>query len=84
AALGWLAAQGEKSGFQLTQASVTAYRQQQVAKGRGALIQYSCVDYDGTLIVTDPAQFMASIAAGFGKCRAFGCGLMLIKPDDGA
>ncbi|WP_336295977.1 type I-E CRISPR-associated protein Cas6/Cse3/CasE [Cronobacter dublinensis] len=84
AALGWLAAQGEKSGFQLTQASVTAYRQQQVAKGRGALIQYSCVDYDGTLIVTDPTQFMASIAAGFGKCRAFGCGLMLIKPDNGA
>ncbi|EJG0601516.1 type I-E CRISPR-associated protein Cas6/Cse3/CasE [Cronobacter sakazakii] len=83
AALAWLDAQGEKSGFRLSQACVAAYRQQQVVKKRGELIQFSTVDYEGALIVTDPARFIARLHEGFGKCRAFGCGLMLIKPGDG-
>jgi len=83
AALAWLDAQGEKGGFRLSQACVAAYRQQQVVKGRSELIQFSTVDYEGALTVTDPAQFIARLHEGFGKCRAFGCGLMLIKPGDG-
>ncbi|EMA8633322.1 type I-E CRISPR-associated protein Cas6/Cse3/CasE [Cronobacter sakazakii] len=83
AALAWLDAQGEKGGFRLSQACVAAYRQQQVVKKRGELIQFSTVDYEGALIVTDPARFIARLHEGFGKCRAFGCGLMLIKPGDG-
>ncbi|EPE7077905.1 type I-E CRISPR-associated protein Cas6/Cse3/CasE [Cronobacter sakazakii] len=83
AALAWLDAQGEKGGFRLSQACVAAYRQQQVVKKRGELIQFSTVDYEGALIVTDPARFIARLHEGIGKCRAFGCGLMLIKPGDG-
>ncbi|ELY2859263.1 type I-E CRISPR-associated protein Cas6/Cse3/CasE [Cronobacter sakazakii] len=83
AALAWLDAQGEKGGFRLSQACVAAYRQQQVVKKRGELIQFSTVDYEGALIVTDPARFIARLHEGFGKCRAFGCGLMLIKPGEG-
>ncbi|PQY65003.1 type I-E CRISPR-associated protein Cas6/Cse3/CasE [Cronobacter sakazakii] len=83
AALAWLDAQGEKGGFRLSQACVAAYRQQQVVKKRGELIQFSTVDYEGALIVTDPARFIARLHEGFSKCRAFGCGLMLIKPGDG-
>ena len=83
AALAWLNAQGEKGGFRLSQACVAAYRQQQVVKKRGELIQFCTVDYEGALIVTDPARFIARLHEGIGKCRAFGCGLMLIKPGDG-
>lgn len=81
AAIAWLAAQGEQSGFRLGQATVAAYQQQQIVKSRGEVIQFSCVDFAGVLQVTQPTLFLTRLAQGFGKCRAFGCGLMLIKPE---
>lgn len=44
------------------------------------LIQFSSVDYTGMLTVTDPGLFLQRLSQGYGKSRAFGCGLMLIKP----
>ncbi|EFT6965231.1 type I-E CRISPR-associated protein Cas6/Cse3/CasE [Escherichia coli] len=32
------------------------------------------------LTVTDPGLFVQRLSQGYGKSRAFGCGLMLIKP----
>ncbi|WP_225391738.1 type I-E CRISPR-associated protein Cas6/Cse3/CasE, partial [Escherichia coli] len=40
----------------------------------------SSVDYTGMLTVTDPGLFLQRLSQGYGKSRAFGCGLMLIKP----
>jgi len=37
-----------------------------------------CVRYEGRLEVTDPDAFAATLAAGIGPARAFGCGLMII------
>jgi len=31
------------------------------------------------LTVEDPPLFLVALAAGFGRARAFGCGLMLIR-----
>lgn len=42
--------------------------------------QFSSVDYTGMLTVTDPGLFLQRLSQGYGKSRAFGCGLMLIKP----
>jgi CRISPR system Cascade subunit CasE len=36
------------------------------------------LDFDGVLTVTDPQRFLAALAAGFGRAKAYGCGLMLI------
>ncbi|EOU2794865.1 type I-E CRISPR-associated protein Cas6/Cse3/CasE [Escherichia coli] len=81
AALDWLAAQGERSGFTLLDTSVDAYRQQQLRwENSWQLIQFSSVDYTGMLTVTDPGLFLQRLSQGYGKSRAFGCGLMLIKP----
>ena len=81
AALDWLAAQGERSGFTLLDTSVDAYRQQQLRReNTRQLIQFSSVDYTGMLTVTDPGLFVQRLSQGYGKSRAFGCGLMLIKP----
>ncbi|HAN3907922.1 TPA: type I-E CRISPR-associated protein Cse1/CasA [Escherichia coli] len=81
AALDWLAAQGERSGFTLLDTSVDAYRQQQLRRENSwQLIQFSSVDYTGMLTVTDPGLFLQRLSQGYGKSRAFGCGLMLIKP----
>lgn len=85
AALDWLTRQGEQNGFTLRETSVDAYRQQQIRrKNSRQMIQFSSVDYSGTLVVNEPALFLQRLAQGYGKSRAFGCGMMLIKPGEGA
>lgn len=82
AALAWLNRQAEAAGFQVEQASVTAYRQQQFSRPRSRQpVRFSSVDYEGVLRITNSARFGARLGQGFGKARAFGCGLMLIRPD---
>ena len=81
AAQAWLARQGEQSGFELEQVIVDAYCQQIIRKEKSRVIQFSSVDYCGVLTVTEPARFLRQLALGYGKSRAFGCGLMLIRPE---
>lgn len=83
AAQDWLAHQGEKNGFSLREVNVDAYRHQQVVRAKSRqMIQFSSVDFSGVLLVNDPALFLQRMRQGYGKSRAFGCGLMLIKPGD--
>lgn len=80
----WLARQGEQNGFSLREVNVDAYRQQQVVRVKSRqVIQFSSVDYSGVLVVNEPMLFLRRLIQGYGKSRAFGCGLMLIKPGDG-
>ncbi|HFG0657851.1 TPA: type I-E CRISPR-associated protein Cas6/Cse3/CasE [Salmonella enterica] len=83
AALEWLSHQGEQNGFSLREASVDAYRQQQIRREKSRqMIQFSSVDYAGVLVVNNPVLFLQRLVQGYGKSRAFGCGMMLIKPGD--
>lgn len=41
--------------------------------------KFGVLDFEGLIEVTDPAAFLKQLAEGFGKAKAFGCGLMLIK-----
>lgn len=51
-----------------------------IARGKkGKQISISVLSFDGFLTVEDPALFLQSLATGFGRSRAFGCGLMLIR-----
>ncbi len=78
AALDWLAAQGEESGFTLLDTSVDAYRQQQLRRESSwQLIQFSSVDYTGMLTGHRSWVICNIFSQGYGKSRAFGCGLML-------
>jgi CRISPR system Cascade subunit CasE len=76
----WLQHQGERSGFELVTDTlrVEAYQQMRIPHG-GKPISYSVADLMGELVVRKPETFLASVAAGFGRSRAFGCGLMLIR-----
>jgi CRISPR system Cascade subunit CasE len=40
---------------------------------------FGVLDISGVLEVRDPARFLARLIQGFGRARAFGCGLMLIR-----
>jgi len=81
----WLARQGEAHGFAPAYAvTVDGYETVRIAReaARGSKappIRFGRLDIAGVLKVTDPPLFLAALAAGFGKSRAFGCGLMLIR-----
>jgi len=90
----WLAGQGARAGFALDDGEtlkIDGYDQfdirrrkeevrADIARGKkGRPISVSVVSFDGFLIVENPALFLQRIAEGFGRSRAFGCGLMLIR-----
>lgn len=43
-------------------------------------IQFSSLDYTGALEIQDTEIFYEQMLQGFGKQKAFGCGLMLVRP----
>lgn len=78
----WLAGQGGKAGFDLLSSQCEDYTAHALDSYRGprkGQPQFGICDVTGTLRVTDPAAFVAQIGAGFGRAKAFGCGLMLIR-----
>ncbi|QIG50143.1 type I-E CRISPR-associated protein Cas6/Cse3/CasE [Nordella sp. HKS 07] len=82
---GWLERQGAASGFVLDSAALTidGYDQKVITspagKSRKGQIRISLLSFEGQLRVVDPAAFLDRLAKGFGRARAFGCGLMLIR-----
>lgn len=78
----WLAKQGAKSGFTLQRdplLTVLADDWVRLPRDGAAPMDFLAVDVDGGLTVTDPAAFVGKLLQGFGRSRAFGCGLMLIR-----
>lgn len=56
------------------------YRTLRVDRGRRT--EPMCVgvlDLEGMLEVRDPARFVEALGRGFGRAKAFGCGLMLVR-----
>ena len=78
----WLRKQGGQHGFQLDDATVHNYSVHALP-GRGGprqnQPQLGVLDITGHLTVTHPAAFVPQLARGFGRAKAFGCGLMLIR-----
>ncbi|MDO5647521.1 type I-E CRISPR-associated protein Cas6/Cse3/CasE [Paracoccus sp. (in: a-proteobacteria)] len=82
AAQDWLTDQGDRHGFTLNDLAVDDYSVTALPSHRGrrkGQPQFGILDMTGVLTVTDPAAFVARLAAGFGRAKAFGCGLMLIR-----
>jgi CRISPR system Cascade subunit CasE len=82
----WLARQGEAHGFKPdTALNVDGYETVRLARDRSERserlpsIRFGMLDISGVLTVGHPDRFLAALAAGFGRSRAFGCGLMLIR-----
>lgn len=83
AALDWLMARGAANGAEFDRQSCTAtgYRQISIPKSGGREpIRFSEVQYEGMLIVADPDRLKSLLFKGIGKAKAYGCGLMLIRP----
>lgn len=83
AALGWLLARGRTIGaeFDRDRCSATGYQQIFVRKpGSRKPVTFSEIEYEGVLTVTDPARITAALYNGVGKAKAYGCGLILVRP----
>jgi CRISPR system Cascade subunit CasE len=80
AARGWLVHQGELHGFALGDVVVDGYDRVVMPRQGGKPAVLGVLDLSGVLEVTDPPRFLTKLAQGFGKGKAFGCGLMLIRP----
>jgi CRISPR system Cascade subunit CasE len=75
----WLEGQGARAGFRLIEAAATSYRVVE-SPGRGPRRpRFGVLDLEGAIEITDPGVFLARLAQGFGRAKAFGCGLMLIR-----
>jgi CRISPR system Cascade subunit CasE len=75
----WLARQGNRSGFELCGIVVDGYDRVTLPRATGKPAVFGVLDLSGALEVTDPDCFLTKLSRGFGKAKAFGCGLMLIK-----
>ena len=78
AATAWMTRQGATKGFELAALSVEDYRVARIPRGRKTAT-LGVLDMSGTLRVTDPAALVAGLGQGFGRGKAWGCGLMLIR-----
>ncbi|MFZ5757717.1 MAG: type I-E CRISPR-associated protein Cas6/Cse3/CasE [Pseudomonadota bacterium] len=83
---GWLCGEGKdgssrasRGGFRVDPRALSADAYVQYRDGRKG-IQFSSVDLSGELEVTDVPRFLGMLSAGLGRGRAFGCGLMLVRP----
>ena len=85
AGLAWLERHGPTSGFRLPDrdgVNVEGYDQFLVdpeKRRKGARAVHTRLEFEGELEVTDPSAFLQRVASGFGRARAFGNGLMLIR-----
>lgn len=76
----WLESRAETWGFHLPfTPELGAYRQHVLNKGSGKPVQFSTVDYEGLLEVTNPGKLVETMAHGIGRAKAFGGGLLLLR-----
>lgn len=60
--------------------SVRGYRVLEIDRGRGVKpLRIGVLDLEGVLEVRDPRLLVEAVGQGFGRARAFGCGLMLVR-----
>ena len=79
AAAEWLRARGERDGYRLEAMRLVSYRPEALPRRTGNPMKIGVFNLHGLLVVEDPAAFLQRILAGFGRAKAFGCGLMLLR-----
>lgn len=79
AAGNWMDRQGGSKGFVPRHVAVEDYRVLELGRGQRRGLTHGVLDLTGEIEVTDPDTFLPALASGFGRAKAWGCGLMLIR-----
>jgi CRISPR system Cascade subunit CasE len=79
--LAWLRRQGLVAGFDFDEGEVAVhgYEPLMIRDNGQSAIKLSVIEFDGTLTVCKPDTFLVKVARGFGRGKAFGLGLMLLR-----
>lgn len=83
ALLGWLDRKAEHSGFQIESAEPGPIVERRVVrnvKKKTRPMTFHEVEFTGTLRVTDQEAFTRTCAHGLGRGKAFGYGLLMVRP----
>ncbi len=81
----WLAAQGARAGFTLATdgdmplVSVDGADWRVLPRPGARPATFAVLDFTGIIEIADPQVFLDALPVGFGRAKAFGCGLMLIR-----
>lgn len=75
----WLLSRGAAIGATVDVESlrVEGYEQH---RGKAGNVRFSTVDFSGQLKVRDPGALQRALLGGIGHAKAFGCGLLLVRP----
>lgn len=82
AAKEWMAGQGARAGFVPDRVAVQDYRTVTLPGYKGRRKgepRFGILDLAGEITVREPDMFLNKLRQGFGRAKAFGCGLMLIR-----
>jgi CRISPR system Cascade subunit CasE len=78
AAAQWLTGIGVRDGFDLRAMWLDAYRVERLPR-QGNSAEIGVFEIRGVLEIADGARFLQRVLVGFGRAKAFGCGLMLLR-----
>ncbi len=83
--LAWLTRKGEQHGFRVSRVQISPDEKlkQDAAIRRDDTthkLELLSVQFDGVLVVTDPARLVQAIEGGIGSGKGFGCGLLSLAP----
>lgn len=78
-AVEWMRRQGSNRGFRPHLTAVEGYSTINLGRQRRQGATLGILDLVGSIEVTSPETFVSALAGGFGRAKAWGCGLMLIR-----
>ena len=74
----WMQRQAAHNGFSVNDVVVAGYRKQSLSRPDRRPVSFGILEMSGMLTVETPEVFLNGVERGFGRAKAFGCGLMLI------
>jgi len=75
----WLRARQTRDGYRLEALKLAGYHVETLPRRARSAARIGVFDLQGLLVVEDPSAFVRRVLAGFGRAKAFGCGLMLLR-----
>ena len=77
----WLIRQGLRAGFSPDAGAlrIDGYDTVRVPRQGNKPVEFGRLEFEGVLEVSDPGLFVPAVEGGFGRARAVGCGLMLVR-----
>jgi CRISPR system Cascade subunit CasE len=82
--VGWLRREFQRGGAsRLESGWLAEFRRDRMRRAHGAKVERPNAVLEGTLSVQHPAGFRALLTRGLGRHRAFGFGMLLLRPPEG-